>query len=309
MAGLIEEVADVGRRELRARSTSVAQNAESDHAVGRQRGHERDGARSIDSRRGADRRARRTTSRSASTRDAEEGGQAIDRSIEGLTRVRESMAQSADVVQRSREARRATSRRSSTRSTSSPNARTCCRSTRRSKRRAPAKQAAASPSSPRRFAISPTARRRRRPTSPAIIKALQSVVQEAVESSTEGQRVAEESGRLAADGAAGLKRILAGIAQSSTKVEQIARGERRAARGRPERRAGRRRRSRRSRSRSRPATAEQATALQGLVRTTGQMRVVAQQVNQAMSDQGQSSREIIKAGEQRAASRRRCVAR
>jgi methyl-accepting chemotaxis protein len=31
-------------------------------------------------------------------RDAEEGGQAVDRSIEGLTRVRESMAQSAKVV-------------------------------------------------------------------------------------------------------------------------------------------------------------------------------------------------------------------
>ena len=39
----------------------------------------------------------------------------------------------------------------------------------------------------------------------AIIKALQTVVQEAVASSTEGQRVADESGRLSADGAAGLQ--------------------------------------------------------------------------------------------------------
>jgi methyl-accepting chemotaxis protein len=57
----------------------------------------------------------------------------------------------------------------------------------------------------------------------AIIRGLQAVVQEAVAATLEGQRVAEESGRLAEEGAAGLKRIVGGIEQSSVRVAQIER--------------------------------------------------------------------------------------
>ena len=89
---------DVDRRDGALRRTAWRRMPRSITRVGGQRGDERD-ASSI---------ARFAASRCIVgeatdiarrvTRDAEEGGQAVDRSIEGLARVRESMAQSATVV-------------------------------------------------------------------------------------------------------------------------------------------------------------------------------------------------------------------
>src|SRR5690606_5127367 len=56
----------------------------------------------------------------------------------------------------------------------------------------------------------------------AIIRGLQGVVQEAVATAAEGQRVAQDSGRLSEDGLAGLRRILDGVHQSAGKVAEIA---------------------------------------------------------------------------------------
>ena len=81
----------------------------------------------------------------------------------------------------------------------------------------------------------------------AIIKALQEVAQDAVTTSNDGLRVADESSLLAESGATGLKKILTGIAETVAVVGQIAAAtdEQRAA-GRPSWRRSPRRPSRRA---------------------------------------------------------------
>src|SRR5690606_25974593 len=54
-----------------------------------------------------------------------------------------------------------------------------------------------------------------------IIRDLQESVQEAVSSAAEGQRVADEAGRLAEEGAAGLGRILSGVQEAAGRIAQI----------------------------------------------------------------------------------------
>ena len=227
-------------------------------------------------------------------RDAEEGGTAVQRSMEGMGRVRSAMVESATVV---KEVGRRTSEISSIVDTINLIAeRTNLLSLNASIEAARAGEAG------RGFAvvaeeIRNLADRSAKATADiaAIIKGLQAVVQEAVAATVEGQRVADESGRLAEEGAAGLKRIIGGtsrapraraerareqeqlgatqslvtvVGTATTQVRQVA-----------------------------AATTEQATVLQGLVRTTGQMRTAAREVTTAMEAQGRSSREIVRAAE------------
>src|SRR5206468_1035433 len=56
----------------------------------------------------------------------------------------------------------------------------------------------------------------------AIIKGLQQVVQQAVATSSDGVRVADESGRLSEDAMAALRKILGGIHENTQLVGQIA---------------------------------------------------------------------------------------
>src|SRR6185295_579839 len=57
----------------------------------------------------------------------------------------------------------------------------------------------------------------------AIIKALQSVAQEAVAASNEGLRVSDESNAQAEDAAKGLRKILDGVTEATKVVGQISR--------------------------------------------------------------------------------------
>jgi len=144
--------------------------------------------------------------------DAKEGGAGVERSIQGLGRVRDSMSQSATVV---REVGKRAGEISGIVDTINLIAeRTNLLSLNASIEAARAGEAG------RGFAvvaeeIRNLADRSARATSDiaTIIKALQDVVQDAVTSSAEGQRVAEESGRLAEDGLSGLRRILDGVEQ------------------------------------------------------------------------------------------------
>ena len=56
----------------------------------------------------------------------------------------------------------------------------------------------------------------------AIIRALQEVAQDAVTASTDGLRIADESNAVAETGAAGLRKILAGVSETVDLVGQIA---------------------------------------------------------------------------------------
>ena len=210
------------------------------------------------------------------TRDAEEGGQAIDRSIEGL----DARARVDGAVGRRREGSRQARRGHHVdRRHDQPH------------RRAdePALAERVDRSGARRRSGPRIRRRRRRDSQPRrplgegdgghrrrSSRRCRASCRTRSTSSAEGQRVAEESGRLAADGAAGLKRILVEHRAERDEGRTDRARHRRAARRRARTSSRSSRRRRRRRSRSRPGTAEQARALQGLVRTTGQMRTVAQ---------------------------------
>jgi methyl-accepting chemotaxis protein len=229
------------------------------------------------------------------TRDAEEGGTAVQRSLEGLGRVRSSMAESATVVKE-------VGRRASEISTIVDTINLIAERTNLLSLNASIEAARAGEAG-RGFAvvaeeIRNLADRSAKATADiaSIIKALQSVVQDAVSSTTEGQRVAEESGRLGEEGAAGLRRIVSGIEQSSQKVAQIARAtdEQLGAAQDLVTVVGTVTGQVRQVS---VASKEQANALQGLVRMTGQMRNAAREVTKAMEDQERSAREIVKAAD------------
>jgi methyl-accepting chemotaxis protein len=129
-----------------------------------------------------------------------------------------------------------------------------------------------------------------------IIKALQEVAQDAMASSNDGLRVADESGVLAESGATGLKRILSGVADTVGIVGQIATAtdEQRmygqavvtaiSATGEQARSIA-------------AATAEQATGANQIVQATTHMRRIAQEVTHAVAEQGRASRDIIKAAQ------------
>jgi methyl-accepting chemotaxis protein len=128
----------------------------------------------------------------------------------------------------------------------------------------------------------------------AIIKALQEVSQDAVAASNDGLRVADESNVLAESGAAGLKKILGGVAETVTLVGQIAvaTAEQKTAGQTVAAAIGATTEQARVIA---AATAEQASGASQIVQATGQMRKIAQEVTKAVAEQGRASRDIMKA--------------
>jgi methyl-accepting chemotaxis protein len=130
----------------------------------------------------------------------------------------------------------------------------------------------------------------------AIIRSLQEVAQDAISASTESLRVADESNVLAESGAAGLRKILSGVGETTQFVGQIARATD------EQRTAGRAvvtaiDSTLDQAKQVAASTAEQSTAVTTIVKSTGQMRKIAQEVTKAVSEQGRASREIMKAAQ------------
>jgi methyl-accepting chemotaxis protein len=237
--------------------------------------------------RSADELARRVS------RDAEEGGATVQRSIQGISRMRDSMTQSAAVM---REMGKRTGDITSIVDTINLIAeRTNLLSLNASIEAARAGDAG------RGFAvvaeeIRTLADRSARATADiaAIIRALQETAQDAVAASSDGLRVADESSVLAESGGAALKKILSGIGETAGLIGQIAGA------------AGEQRTTGQTVVHAIAATtdqarliatstAEQAAAALGIVRSTGQMRKISQEVAKAISEQGRAARDIIKA--------------
>jgi methyl-accepting chemotaxis protein len=130
----------------------------------------------------------------------------------------------------------------------------------------------------------------------AIIRALQEVSGEAIAASNDGMRIADESNAMAEAGAAGLKKILAGVSETAQLVAQIARATD------EQRSAGQavviaitatNEQSRQVAA----ATAEQSAAAGSIVQATSEMRKIAQEVTKAVSEQGRAARDILKAAQ------------
>src|ERR1044072_470351 len=155
------------------------------------------------------------------SREAEQGGAAAQKSIQGLGRVRASMEQSAAVI---REMGKRSNEIGGIVNTINIIAeRTNMLSLNASIEAARAGEAG------RGFAvvaeeIRNLADRSAQATADiaVIIRSLQEVVREAVTAASDGTRIADESGQLAEEGAAGLRKILSGINQTAQLVAQIA---------------------------------------------------------------------------------------
>jgi methyl-accepting chemotaxis protein len=226
-------------------------------------------------------------------RDAEDGGGTVQRTIQGMSRMRESMSQSATVM---REMGKRTGDITSIVDTINLIAeRTNLLSLNASIEAARAGDAG------RGFAvvaeeIRNLADRSARATADiaAIIRSLQEIAQDAVSTSSDGLRVADESSVLAESGAAALKKILAGVAETTTLVAQIANATA------EQRTAGQTVVTAIAATTEQAkliatATGEQAATSAGMVKGTSQMRKTAQEVSKAVNEQGRAARDIIKA--------------
>jgi methyl-accepting chemotaxis protein len=119
----------------------------------------------------------------------------------------------------------------------------------------------------------------------AIIKALQEVSQDALAASNDGLRVADDSSVLAESGAAGLKKILSGLSETSTLVAQIARAteeQRSAAQTVVSAIVATTEQARHIAA----ATAEQVSTASSIVQATGQMRKISQETAKAVAGPG-----------------------
>ena len=118
-----------------------------------------------------------------------------------------------------------------------------------------------------------------------IIRALQEVAQDAIASSNDGLRIADESNSLAETGAGGLRKILSGVGELTSVVGEIARAtdeQRSAAQSMVTAVSATVEQARLVAT----GTNEQATAANGIVQATTQMRRIAQEVNKAIGEQG-----------------------
>src|SRR6185436_622101 len=100
----------------------------------------------------------------------------------------------------------------------------------------------------------------------AIIRGLQEIVQEAVATSNDGLRIADESGRLTEEAASALKKILGGVHETTQFVAQIA-----------------------------SASEEQLTAAQNAVNATNTTLVQARQVKLASTEQTRAVQGVLQA--------------
>ena len=257
------------------------------------------------------------------SRDAEDGGATIQRSIQGIGRLRESMLQSSSVMKQM--GKRANEIGGIVDTINLIAERTNLLSLNASIEAARAGDAG------RGFAvvaeeIRNLADRSAKATADiaAIIKALQEVAQDAVTATAEGMRVADESNALAEAGAGGLKKILSGLGEITGVVSQIAvarkssRGRpgsrRRLRRPRPNRRgwsqprrrnrrrrrpASRRRRRRCARSlrRSRRRSDSRAGAARDILKAAQSGSRLAAHVHKAAAEQARSAAEIVSATE------------
>jgi len=154
-------------------------------------------------------------------RDAEEGGGTVQRSIQGITRMRESIAQSASVM-------REMGKRTGDITTIVDTINLIAERTNLLSLNASIEAARAGDAG-RGFAvvaeeIRNLADRSAKATADiaAIIKALQEVAQDATAATNDGLRVADESNTLAETGAVALRKILTGVSDTATLVSQIA---------------------------------------------------------------------------------------
>jgi methyl-accepting chemotaxis protein len=128
----------------------------------------------------------------------------------------------------------------------------------------------------------------------AIIKGLQDASQDAITSSTEGLRIADDSNTVAESGAAGLRKILAGVTETGELVGQIARAA-------DEQRVVGKTLAEAIATNAVQAklvaesTGQQSSAAASIVQGTTQMRKVSQEVNKAVAEQTRASRDIMKA--------------
>ena len=130
----------------------------------------------------------------------------------------------------------------------------------------------------------------------AIIKALQEVAQDAVLATNDGLRVADESNALVESGATGLKKILGGIGDVTGVVGEISRAadeQRLAAQAMVTSVSATAEQARLVAA----GTAEQSSAAGSIVQATTQMRRIAQEVSKAIGEQGSAARDIIKAAQ------------
>ena len=239
------------------------------------------------------RRADELTVRAA--RDAQDGGETIQRSIKGLARLREAMVQSSGVM---REMGKRTGDIGSIVDTINLIAeRTNLLSLNASIEAARAGDAG------RGFAvvaeeIRNLADRSAKATADiaVIIKALQEVAQEAVSAANDGLRVADESNTLAENGASGLSKILAGLSETAGLVSQIARAtdeQKQAAQSVATAIAGTTEQIKQVAT----ASTEQATTVGSIVQATGSMRKISQEVSKAMNEQSRAARDVMKAAQ------------
>ena len=230
-----------------------------------------------------------------SSRDAEEGGASVQRTIQGFARVRESVAQSTSVI---RDMGKRTSDISGIVDTINLIAeRTNLLSLNASIEAARAGDAG------RGFAvvaeeIRNLADRSAKATSDiaAIIKALQEVAHEAVSAANEGLRTIDESSVQAEEGARGLRKILEGVTEATKVMAQIARA------ADEQRDAGRHVVASITSTAEQArlvaaATDEQARSVTGLVQANAQIRRTTQEVKKAMAEQARAARDILKAAQ------------
>src|SRR5690349_9138549 len=123
-----------------------------------------------------------------------------------------------------------------------------------------------------------------------IIRSLQEVVRGAMTGARAGMCVADESGRLAEEGRAGLKKVLAGITQTADLVAQIADATEEQLTGGQQVVTAIETTAVQTKQVS-SAVIEQAQATQQIVKSATQMRKTAKEVSKAVNEQGRAARD------------------